>query len=93
LLSRVQRGEEIEPGKPQEKESFNGRLRGECLNEHVFSSLAETRRMIEAWRVDCTPRIRSGEQVITNSCWPTSARTPVALVPARTWFANLPGPI
>jgi putative transposase len=45
----------IAPGKPQQNgfmESFNGRLRDECLNEHVFSSLAEARRMIEAWRVD-----------------------------------------
>src|SRR6266404_9973550 len=33
-------------------ESFNGKLRDECLNEHVFSSLAEARRLIEAWRID-----------------------------------------
>lgn len=45
----------IAPGKPQQNgfmESFNGRLRDECLNEHVFSSLAEARRLIEAWRID-----------------------------------------
>jgi putative transposase len=44
----------IAPGKPQQNGfmgSFNGRLRDECLNEHVFSSLAEARRIIEAWRV------------------------------------------
>jgi hypothetical protein len=33
-------------------ESFNGKLRDECLNEHVFSSLAQARRIIEAWRID-----------------------------------------
>ncbi|CAH1651156.1 hypothetical protein CHELA1G11_10313 [Hyphomicrobiales bacterium] len=33
-------------------ESFNGRLRDECLDEHAFSSLAEARRIIEAWRID-----------------------------------------
>jgi transposase InsO family protein len=33
-------------------ERFNGRLRDECLNEHVFSSLAAARRIIEAWRID-----------------------------------------
>ena len=33
-------------------ESFNGKLRDECLNEHVFASLAEARRIIEAWRID-----------------------------------------
>jgi putative transposase len=45
----------IAPGKPQQNgfaESFNGRLRDECLNEHVFSSLAQPRRIIEAWRLD-----------------------------------------
>src|SRR6201987_367379 len=45
----------IAPGKPQQNgfmESFNGKLRDECLNEHVFSSLAEARRLIESWRLD-----------------------------------------
>lgn len=43
----------IEPGKPNQNayiESFNGRLRDECLNEHWFVSLAHARAMIEAWR-------------------------------------------
>jgi putative transposase len=45
----------IEPGKPVQNafvESFNGRLRDECLNEHVFLSLAEARQIIESWRYD-----------------------------------------
>ena len=45
----------IAPGKPQQNgfvESFNGRLRDECLNEHLFPSLAAARRIIEAWRTD-----------------------------------------
>jgi putative transposase len=45
----------IAPGKPTQNgfiESFNGRLRDECLNEHLFSSLPEARRIIEAWRID-----------------------------------------
>jgi hypothetical protein len=33
-------------------ESFNGKLRDECLNEHVFSSLAEARRLIESRHLD-----------------------------------------
>jgi putative transposase len=33
-------------------ESFNGKLRDECLNERVFSSLAQARRIINAWRID-----------------------------------------
>jgi putative transposase len=45
----------IEPGKPVQNafiESFNSRLRDECLNEHLFDSLAEARQIIEAWRLD-----------------------------------------
>ena len=33
-------------------ESFNGRLRDEYLNEHLFNGLASARRIIEAWRYD-----------------------------------------
>ena len=45
----------IAPGKPIQNafaESFVGRLRDECLNEHWFTSLADARRMVEAWRRD-----------------------------------------
>jgi putative transposase len=45
----------IEPGKPQQNgyvESFNGKFRDECLNEHWFSNVAEARDIIEEWRVD-----------------------------------------
>lgn len=44
----------IRPGRPVENafaESFNGRLRDECLNQHWFLSLADARRTIEGWRV------------------------------------------
>ena len=43
----------IEPGKPNQNayiESFNGRLRDECLNEHWFPSLLHARTEIETWR-------------------------------------------
>ena len=43
----------IEPGKPNQNayiESFNSRLRDECLNEHWFTSLEHAQRVIEAWR-------------------------------------------
>jgi putative transposase len=43
----------IEPGKPNQNayiESFNGRLRDECLNEHWFPSLLHARAEIERWR-------------------------------------------
>ena len=45
----------IAPGKPQQNgfvESFNGRFRDECLNEHLFGGLTAARRIIEAWRLD-----------------------------------------
>lgn len=45
----------IEPGKPNQNayvESFNGRLRDECLNEHWFLSLPHARSLVEEWRVD-----------------------------------------
>ena len=45
----------IEPGKPVQNayiESFNGKFRDECLNEHWFGSLAETHAIVEAWRHD-----------------------------------------
>ena len=43
----------IAPGKPTQNafvESFIGRLRDECLNEHLFGTLAEARPLIEDWR-------------------------------------------
>lgn len=43
----------IAPGKPMQNgivESFNGRLRDECLNEHLFTSLRHARQLIVAWR-------------------------------------------
>lgn len=45
----------ITPGKPVENaygESFNGRMRDECLNEHWFLSLEHARRIVEEWRMD-----------------------------------------
>jgi len=45
----------IRPGKPIENafiESFNGRLRDECLNGHIFASTIEAQRVLEAWRQD-----------------------------------------
>ena len=44
---------QIDPGKPNQNayiESFNGRLRDECLNEHWFTSLDHARGLIETWK-------------------------------------------
>ncbi|ALS96043.1 hypothetical protein ADT26_17160 [Xanthomonas oryzae] len=43
---------QIQPGKPNQNayvESFNGRLREECLNEHWFPTLLHARTEIERW--------------------------------------------
>lgn len=45
----------IRPGKPIENafaESFNGRLRDECLNTNYFLSIKHAREIIERWRKD-----------------------------------------
>jgi transposase InsO family protein len=47
------------PGKPTDNayiESFNGRLRAECLNQQWFETLAQAREEIENWRVDYNER-------------------------------------
>ena len=83
----------IAPGKPTQNafvESFNGRLRDECLNETLFTSLAHARAMLAAWRLDYnTVRPHSSlgyrppaPEVIS---WPVS---PAALPGARP--ANVP---
>lgn len=45
----------IDPGKPVQNaysESFNGRLRDECLNQHWFLTLSQARAILTAWRED-----------------------------------------
>jgi putative transposase len=80
----------IEPGKPIQNafiESFNSRLREECLNEHVFISLDDPRSKIERWRIEynrerphsslghLTPEEfaakNQGSSAIARTAWPT----------------------
>ena len=45
----------IAPGKPQQNgfiESFNGKLRDECLNETLFGTLGDARETLEDWQED-----------------------------------------
>ncbi len=45
----------IQPGKPYQNgtiESFNGKLRDECLNENLFFDINQAKRIIEAWSLD-----------------------------------------
>lgn len=56
----------IRPGKPIENafiESFNGRLREECLSQHWFTEMPDVRRILEDWRRDyneCRPHTSLG---------------------------------
>jgi putative transposase len=46
------------PGKPTDNahiETFNGSLRDECLNLHGFETIAQAKRLIEAWRKEYNP--------------------------------------
>lgn len=45
----------IDPGKPVQNayiESFNGKLRDECLNQNLYKNLEEAKDIIESWRVE-----------------------------------------
>ena len=49
----------IEPGSPWENgfcESFNGKLRDECLSGEIFYSLREAQVVIEQWRINYNTR-------------------------------------
>ena len=86
----------IEPGKPQQNayaESFNGRLRDECLNETAFDSLAHARRVLALWRHDYNHvRPHSAHQGRTPASvragvaggWPGSDRRASRPLPSKT---------
>jgi putative transposase len=69
----------IAPGKPMQNafaESFIGRLRDECLNEHLFTSYAQARRLISAWRIDYnTTRPHSSLDGLTPAQFATRSKT------------------
>jgi transposase InsO family protein len=52
----------VEPGSPWENgycESFNGKLRDECLNPEIFYSLKEAQVVIEQWKCHYNTRVRT----------------------------------
>ena len=69
----------IAPGKPQQNafvESFNGRLRDECLNETLFSSLAHAREELAGWKDDYnTVRPHSGVGNLAPSIYARTQRS------------------
>jgi len=76
----------IEPGKPNQNayvESFNGRLRDECLNEHWFTSLAHARAVIEAWRCEYNEeRPKKSLGGLTPAQYATKLATKAVTMPA-----------
>jgi putative transposase len=77
----------IRPGKPIENayvESFNGKFRDECLNEHWFVNLADAKTAIEAWRIDYnTVRPHSSLDGATPHDFATTTEGARRLAPAR----------
>jgi putative transposase len=72
------------PGKPTDNafvESFNGRFRDECLNQHWFTSLKEVRQTVEGWRIEYNterPHRALGQQTPTawEAGWTPAQRAP-----------------
>ena len=50
IIGFLREGDRGKPNQNAYVESFNSRLRDECLNEHWFVSLAHARTVIENWR-------------------------------------------
>jgi putative transposase len=77
----------IAPGKPIQNafvESFNGRLRDECLNQHWFLSLHDARTIIDTWRIDYNtvrPHSALGGRTPDEYAQASMGRSPA--VPAR----------
>jgi putative transposase len=84
----------IAPGKPSQNgfvESFNGRFRDECLDQHWFLDLADARATIERWRVDYNGGRPHGALGYRT---PDEARAAfgAAPTPPTTTTATTPGP-
>lgn len=69
----------IAPGKPTRNafaESFQGRMRDECLNEHLFFSMGHARAVIAAWRADFNAaRPHSSLGYLTPAAYAASLKT------------------
>ena len=76
----------IAPGKPTQNafvESFNGRLRDECLNETLFTSMPQARAVLAAWRQDYNT-IRPHSKL--------GGRNPAEIAGQRGW-GHAPNPV
>ena len=67
-------------------ESFNGRLRDECLNEHLFANLKEAREISKNGGSTTTPTDRT--RASTGSHQPSSQHAPTGAKPEQTLLIN-----
>jgi putative transposase len=79
----------IEPGKPSQNgyiESFNGKFRDECLNEHYFMNLGDCRGIVEDWRQDYNEqRPHSALNNRTPAEFRAAAELPTAAARPEPW--------
>ena len=79
----------IAPSKPQQNgfiESFNARVRDECLNETLFSSLGHAREVLAKWRHDCNhyrPHSSLGNMTPAEMAAKSDGKPPTRLLPSR----------
>ena len=75
-------------------ESFNGRLRDECLNETLFTSLAHARFVLDAWRHDYNnvshTRNWAGRHPPRSSAYVTGSMPPDTLASHQTAIMKEP---
>ncbi len=79
------------PGKPTDNayvESFNGRLRDECLNANWFLSLEDAQAKIAAWRRDYN---ESRPHTALGHVPPPEFAAYLPLPPANSWIPATPG--
>jgi|GEM_PF-6978570 len=65
-------------------ESVNGSFRDECLNETLFSSLAEARSQITAWKIPPLNKLYGQEQLRRSSI-------PIRSSSCSTWVSEFEG--
>lgn len=68
-------------------ESFNGRLRDECLNEHWFLNLGHARSILETWRREYNEeRPKKGLGGLTPSQYAHRLAMKSDTITVRLWF-------
>ena len=82
----------IAPGKPTQNafaESFQGRMRDKCLNEHLFFSMTHARAVIAGWTEDYnTARLHSAIGYMTPAAYAAALKSQRA--PAQSYLESSP---